>query len=105
MAGMSYRLESAVERNMRSDGTFEILDEIKRRSLKAGDYAKLIFVQDDPPAPGERMWVEVVSVSGGGYVGRLKNKPSCVAGLAWGDLVEFEPWHVVDIERRADGEA
>ena len=82
--------------------TFEIPPRKKRESLDVGHFAKLVFKPTDPDASplAERMWVKITSVGSKNYEGTLANKPK--AGLKgilqWGDLVQFSPQHIIDLE-------
>lgn len=80
--------------------TFFLPDSRRVEAIDAGDLVKLIFI---PTAEGtkydaERMWVEVVSASGFKLRGKLDNIPDDIPGLSLGDAVEFNWWHIIDIE-------
>ena len=83
--------------------TYSIPRRVVRETLKPGDVVKLLF-KVDPPAGRievERMWVEVVGLGDGTYMGRLANVPQHVPKLQFGDGVEFEARHVAG--RDAEG--
>jgi len=77
--------------------TFSIPRRIVRESLRPGDVVKLCFVVDPPMGPieVERMWVQVLEVTAGRYVGRLANDPGYLKTLEAGDRLRFGPEHVV----------
>ena len=76
-------------------------------ALQQGEFVQLIFEIVDPPDEGpgaERMWVEIVEVdAAGGYRGLLRNDPSAIEDLKFGDQVAFEPCHIIKTERDEDG--
>lgn len=95
---VDYRLADAEERHAASPRTFFIPSRSEREGLATGDLAKLMFElvdagEDDPAA--ERMWVEVVEVRAGRYVGVLTNVPRAITTIEQGDSVEFGPEHVL----------
>jgi hypothetical protein len=98
----AFRLASAVERKREYPEDFVIPSRAKRESLKHGWLAKLVFEPganahaDESP---ERMFVEITQVVEGGYVGRLVNEPISLSAPSYGDLIEFEPDHVIDFVR------
>lgn len=60
-------------------------------------------VVDGEPRRTETVWVGVVDVlPGGRYRGRIDERPAFVEGLGVGDLIEFEPRHVVAIAYSPD---
>jgi len=80
--------------------TFFLPDARRVEAVGPGDHVKLIFI---PTADGtkygaERMWVEVVSVDGPAFRGKLDNAPDDIPGLSLGDPVEFNSWHIIDVE-------
>lgn len=94
---MSYQLVDVEERNREHPDTFEIPEGAVRRSLKPGEFAKVIFNDE------ERMWLQVEGIDEQGrYVGVLKNQPICIAGLSYGDRVTFEAKHICDFMDRRD---
>ena len=67
-------------------------------AVRVGDLVKLGFDYDPPGENygGERMWVEVESIDGVTYVGRLTNDPEETI-LKCGDEVTFNRDHVLDV--------
>jgi uncharacterized protein YegJ (DUF2314 family) len=94
---MTWTLDNA-EARAAAHASFKIPSRSEREDLRAGDLAKLIFVDaaDRGSARGERMWVEVMAVEVGRYRGRLRNTPVVIQGLEADDPVEFGPDHVAD---------
>jgi hypothetical protein len=94
-----YELEDGEEINRQYPNTFEIPTLGERKSLRPGDYAKIIF----KPARGfpERMWVKVVERTDPGYTGTLSNTPAFMPG-DMGHIVTFEPKHIIDIMEGTD---
>ena len=89
-------LNSAEAVHEEAPGSFFIPPAEKRRNLHPGDEVKLLFAFDPPVRDFnvERMWVEVEHAEDGRYRGRLRNNPSYLKGLTYGDTVEFGPEHV-----------
>ena len=89
-------LDDAEAKNAEAPETFFIPPVAKRAALVPGDRVKLLFAFEATPEGwnGERMWVEVTSVHGGTYIGRLLNRPEHIETLAPGSEVEFGPQHV-----------
>jgi hypothetical protein len=98
----NWRLADGEARN-RAHASFQIPPREDRDRLRTGDLAKLCFEQDEPPA-GERMWVRIdqcLATIPRRYTGQLENHPFDIL-LEYGDAVEFEPRHVIEIVRRED---
>lgn len=94
-------LVSGVDMHKKKPNTFIIPDRKLREGLEVGQLVKLLFSPEDTSSGlSERMWVQVTSVGKNSYEGILRNTP--VAGvrtlLHWGDLISFEPQHVLDIQ-------
>src|SRR3954463_16696607 len=90
----SWRLEDVEVKQRESPRSYPIPRSTERKNLKPGDLAKLIFlIEGNPEVDGERMWVEVESVEGLSFLGRLTNQPRFVA-IPPGAPVPFEPRHV-----------
>lgn len=71
-----------------------------RRGLRPGSLVKLLFgFGDGDPPPAERMWVEVLSIDGNRYVGRLDNEPRVITDLKLDQHVQFGPEHVAAVWR------
>jgi uncharacterized protein YegJ (DUF2314 family) len=100
-----YSLASAEQRAKEHPKSFQIPPARVRLALQAGYMVKLIFTQKKPPA-GERMWVEVTGMerdaAGVRYVGILKNRPSTIFGVKFGDKVEFSPEHIAGVDIAED---
>lgn len=88
-------LDDAEKRHRAHPDRFDIPDEKARTTLARGQAVKLIFIG---PYGGERMWVQIKRVRPHHYVGKLNNDPICIPGLKWGDEIQFEPKHVIDIQ-------
>lgn len=91
-----------VEKRNRDHATFAIPPESVRKTLRAGDFAKLIFEQAElfEEIFGERMWVVVTNSLGGGrYVGLVDNHPMMVTDVQHGDVVEFEAKHICEVHK------
>jgi uncharacterized protein YegJ (DUF2314 family) len=78
---VDYLLADGETRNAEAPRSFFIPTRSERAGLQPGDYAKLLFKvfdpqQDDPGA--ERMWVQILGVSDGSYVGALTNIPRAI---------------------------
>src|SRR5262245_17720755 len=91
-----YILVNGVARNRIAPRTFHIPPRPERERLRPADHVKLWFhLLND--WPDERMWVIVKDVRPGYYVGTLNNDPftDCIR---FGERVEFQPDHVLDID-------
>ena len=91
-------LVDAEERHRAHPRTFSIPRSDVRATLGVGDRVKLLFAVGDGSS-NERMWVEVVEVVDGRYVGRLDNEPVAITDLLLGDRIAFGPEHVAAIWR------
>ncbi|WP_088309369.1 immunity protein Imm33 domain-containing protein [Novosphingobium sp. B 225] len=80
--------------------TFYLPSEDMVRAIAAGDMVKAIFRPDPPDRKfgAERMWVEVDSVDGDDFVGRLVNTPTDIPQLPIYTSVRVPRSHVIDIE-------
>lgn len=97
-----FRLDDAEARALAYG--FRIPSREERESLVPGDFAELVFIQDDEGA--ERVWVEVAEVAEGmpgRYIGALAHEPRFLRDLATGDTVTFSARHVTNIERAPAG--
>jgi hypothetical protein len=91
-------LDDAERQSRTHPDSFFIPARERRESLVVGDQVKLVFLFSPPTeASGERMWVDVVDVADGRYVGELRNEPRYIAALTTGSRVEFAPEHVASI--------
>lgn len=98
MANKTYTLVDAEARNLAHPNRFHIPLAGERETLLPGDLAKVVF---ESGGDGERMWVEVTTADPNAelaYEGPLRNNPTCTP-VAFGDIVEFGPEHVIDIVR------
>ncbi|MBN8806683.1 MAG: hypothetical protein J0I47_00375 [Sphingomonas sp.] len=100
-----WALRSGEEAHAAAPETFWIPDFIARRSLRIGDFAKLIFEisvnNEEDPVSVERMWVVVSEISSDRYFGLLDNEPNAIAenDAFWvGTEIPFGPEHVINIE-------
>ena len=93
---MTWRLDNVEDRAAEHPDTFGLHPLAKREALVFGDFAKLIFVSDAPPA-GERMWVKVTEILDGGFRGETVDDAATM-GIPAGTLVRFGPEHVCDIQ-------
>ena len=97
-------LEDAEAAHAQHPRSFFIPPAARRRALRAGDLVRLGFVfgpHADRQEEGhhERMWVEVLEQRQDGHAhGRLRNRPGRLTELQLGDLVAFEPEHVLAID-------
>lgn len=95
---VDYRLADGEVRNAAAPRNFFIPPRSERTALRPGDFAKLLFELVDPQLgdPGaERMWVEVLDVVDGQYVGALTNLPRAITTISVGDRVEFGAEQVI----------
>jgi hypothetical protein len=93
-----YRVADGEAQQAAAPRSFFIPSRSERESLRPGDYAKLLFelVDPQPGDPGaERMWVEVLGLSDGRYVGALTNVPGAITTISVGDRVDFGPEHII----------
>jgi len=97
---VSCRVADGESRHREAPRSFFIPARVEREGLQPGDHAKLLFEVVDP-GPGdpsaERMWVQVLGVDSGRYVGALTNTPRAITTIAVGDRVDFGPEHVIGI--------
>lgn len=98
--GIDWKLGDGEERHRESPRSFFIPPLRVRDSLKREDVVRLLFVLTRRDADGpnaERMWVKVSEVNSTGYVGILGNSPSAIQDLGPGELIAFEPRHVISV--------
>ena len=85
------------ERSTAHPQTFTIPDEAARHSLKIGDFARIGLESD---LGGERFWVIVTEIRTEQdqylYAGTVHND-LVVFDIPFGELMEFDPNHVLDI--------
>jgi hypothetical protein len=69
--------------------------------LAPGNICKLIFCfsSDNPESPrAERMWVVIDRIDNGKFQGHLDNQPQYIEDLSLGDVIYFEPRHIIDLD-------
>jgi hypothetical protein len=104
----SWSLRSGELSHREHPGSFWLPPLEKRKNLKRGQAAKLIFEIESAndagavSVQGERMWVIVAEKVGDVYIGILDNQPACLdrSGdfyLRFGAEVPFLAEHVIDI--------
>ncbi|WP_051945622.1 hypothetical protein [Verrucomicrobium sp. BvORR106] len=94
----SYEVVDAVEHQKLHAATFELPDEWNRQRLEVGEWGKVMFrfpVNRDPEV--ERLWVRVTGYTSLGYKGVLDNDASNTELIRTGEVIEFEPRHVISI--------
>ena len=92
-----YRLLDAEEIEQLRPGAFPTPDpEAVRRRVKSGDLVTLMFV--GPEEELEPMWVAVAGTTETGFFGTL-DSVALEPVVAHGELVEFEPRHVLFVHR------
>jgi hypothetical protein len=96
-----WRLGDGVKQHRMHPATFDIPSEEERRTLEAGDVAKLMFTVSGTDW-GERMWVKIERRTRRGYVGRLSNTPFGVPRLDYGDKIRFRQHHIIDFNYADD---
>lgn len=64
--------------------------------LKPGDHAKLMFLKETSDQFTERMWVQITSIDGDTFTGKLDNDPHWLKLIKCGDEVTFEACHIMD---------
>lgn len=99
---MKIKLMDGVRRNRANPNTFLIPSRAQKGLVVAGDYVKIGFIPrggTTETVNGERMWVMVTRIEGRKYFGVLHNEPLAFfqKDLKYGDAVEFEARHIIDI--------
>ena len=105
-----WELKNGEKCHEKTPDTFWIPDLQKRKSLKRGDAAKLIFdIECDDNGKiiiqAERIFVIVSEVIGNKYIGILDSLPACIETgqndvyLCFGAEIPFSHEHVIDIAR------
>ena len=102
---MKIRMMDGVRQHRKYPETFSIPDRTAKVAVQVGDYVKLSFIntsRDPDQVGGERMWVMVKKIDGRKYSGVLHNEPISFQkrALKYGDKIEFESRHILDIIRR-----
>ncbi len=69
-------------------------------ALETGDLVKLIFrsFARNKEFGAERMWVTITEIKPSGLKGTLDNDPVDMPELQFGDIVSFQPYHIIDID-------
>jgi hypothetical protein len=107
-APSDWSLANADDMNARHPRSFFVPPVARRRALRPGELVRLEFrygPHADREEEGhiERMWVEVLDQQADGHThGRLRNRPIRLTAIEIGDVVDFEPEHVLSIEYRDD---
>jgi Uncharacterized protein conserved in bacteria (DUF2314) len=95
-----WHLSSGVERSRAHPDSFWIPNDDEKAAIGPGSVVKLMFDMRD--GWGERMWVMVVGVKPGKFIGMLHNQPVGIPRLDYGDRVKFKLEHVIDIDWSSD---
>lgn len=96
---MNVKLESAQGMAVQHPDTFEVSDiDHIREVVKPGVYAKICILDGG----GERIWTEVVTVSGNNVRAKLANEPFGFEAKH-GDRVDYQLHHVYNVSAK-DGE-
>ena len=100
-------LEDGEQRNREAPQTFLIPNLALRKTLRPGDFAKLIFeIAVEGEEHGlverlvERMWVIIRERTPSGYIGMLDNEPDCIPEndrLWLGTELAFEYRHIIAV--------
>ncbi|MEI5907419.1 DUF2185 domain-containing protein [Bacillus spongiae] len=97
---MSWYLDNVFDLNKASPYTFYVPSSKVLEKLKIGDLVKLIFVTENPEDEGfrgERMWVQISTIKGEKFNGKLDNEPQHVP-LNLGDEISFGIQNICDTE-------
>jgi hypothetical protein len=73
-------------------------------ALRPGDLVKLV-IRSHPPSlewDAERMWVELKTFGPDGWSGVLANTPSDMPQLREGSMIQFQPFHIIDLIYEGD---
>lgn len=74
--------------------------------VRPGEIVKLIFLFENPDPDGlsgERMWVQVDSISADGtFHGRLQNHPKWITDLKFDDPIMFNASHIINTKHDED---
>lgn len=96
-----YELDNAENIHANYPDSFWIPEKTIRQNLKIGETVKLIFrmqlIDNRDEVSVERMWVKIIDVKEGYYLGTLDNDPAREVFLQYPDLVIFKPEHVINI--------
>jgi hypothetical protein len=90
---MELNLLDAERQNREHPDSIEIPSREIRYALPPGADVKLCFLGRDGAA---RIWVQDVRTEGDFYVGTLRRNPLHEAGAGFGDIIRFEPRHIID---------
>lgn len=89
----NYTLSDCAKTNAEHPDTFFIPTQEEKEAIRPGDSVKLVFLGTEG---GERMWVRVTGKS----IGTLANNPFDPEVGAFGDTVQFEDRHILEITNR-----
>ena len=80
--------------------TFYLPSDDMKAALEVGDHVQLVIrsVPSSRHYDAERMWVTITSIDGDWFVGNLANTPFDMPQLPLGTRIEFQCYHVIDIE-------
>lgn len=95
-----FYLENTVEMNKRFPETFFIPSQDDINESEAGDVVKLIFVLKAPKKVGccsEKMWVRILNIHNGIFIGALDNEPCYLKSIKHGDIVAFRAENIACI--------
>jgi uncharacterized protein YegJ (DUF2314 family) len=96
-----YQLDNGEELNKEYPDSFWVPEKEVRESLKVDELVKLIFSMEETKGSEEtaveRMWVEITAKYPNYFQGKLDNDPSGSDCVFYGQLVTFQPCHVIDI--------
>jgi len=94
-----YRLEDPRPIKAKAPYTYYLPSRPVLDAADVGDTVQLVF-EGQPPSlkyGAERMWVEVISASGENMSGKLLNTPYDMPQLKSGAIVDFQRFHMIDI--------
>lgn len=95
----TWHLDNVREIAKENPYTFYVPSEQFLATLEVGDLVKLMFINDlddnSITTDGERMWVEITQIDGENFVGTLANQPFYMKQLKLGDVIHFQPPHIM----------
>jgi uncharacterized protein YegJ (DUF2314 family) len=90
-----YKLMNAKLQNRKYPETFGITSRTEIKNLRTGDYVKLCF--EESGLNSERMWVELIGISGDNFHGILHNQPYGLKTVKHGDIVKFNSKNILSV--------